>query len=177
MENEILKILWFSVFMCGNVFSSDYNIRINNQLQQPIELSRVTATKLEPRTIEIVNFSNRQSSHCLEKETLEAGESLDLGIDARPYFEDEGENLDSIVLTLSDETVRCALKEREGNALVYPDLPTSNVFFGGVQVYSLKNGIKCTLTQDRRGSGFTLTISGTPKQSPNNSAISQQFAY
>ena len=175
MRNKILKILWLSVFICGDVFSSDYNIQIKNHLQQPIELSRVAATKLEPRTIKIVNFSNRESSHCLKKETLEAGKSLDLGIDARAYFEDEGESLDSVVLTLNDETVHCVLKERKGNGFVYPNLSASDIF-GGVQVYSLSNGTICTLTKDRRGPNFTLTI-GTPKQSPNNSAISQQFAY
>ena len=174
MKNKILKIFWFCVFICGDVFSSDYNIQIKNHLQQPIELSRVAATKVEPRTIEIVN-SNRESSHCLEKETLEAGKSLDLGIDARPYFKDEGENLDSIVLTLNGETVSCALRKMKGNALVYPVLPSSDVP-GWEQKYSLNNGTICTLTKDIYGPDFTLTI-GTPKQSPNNSAISQQFAY
>ena len=176
MRNEILKILWLgAVTLCSNAFSMGYNIRINNHLQQPIELSRVAAAELKPRTIEIVSFSNRKSSYCFDKKTLNAEESLDLAIDARPYFKDEGENLDSIVLTLNGEAVNCSLKKMEGHILVYPTLSSDNIP-RWIQKHTFSDGCTCVLTKDRYGPDFTLTIRGTPNNSTvgSNSSSSSQ---
>ena len=180
MRNEILKILWFSTLMCGNVFSSDYRILIENHSEEPISLSRVYATELEPRTIEIIDSLGKQSRQRIENTNIEPGKSLRLGIDARAYFKDEGENLDSIDLKMNNEVVSCVLNTKEGSGLVYPDLLSIAKEvreFKARQEHILSNGEICTLTLDNRGSNFTLTISGTPKQSPNNSGIGQQSAY
>ena len=174
MRNKILKMFLFSAFVCGNVFSCDYLIIIKNNSPQPIELSRVTANSNESRIIEIVDRLSRKPS-CLKGYIVKAGESARVRVDAQPYDDIEGESLDSIDLTMNGETVSCTLKAMKGNVLVYPVLPSSNTL-RWTQEYSLSNGAVYTLTKDRRGPDFTLTIRGTPNNSMvgSNSSSSSQ---
>ena len=177
MENKILKIFWFSAFMCSNAFASSYYVRIENHLQEQIEISRDIADERKSRKIEAVDFSSKKPPHCLKKEILNAGGVLDLGIDALPRY--ESGKFDPIDLKVNNEMVSCVFNKKEGNFFVYPDLLSAGKTLTtsrGIQKYTFSDGCTCVLTQDRSGPDFTITISGTPNNSMvgSNSSSSSQ---
>ena len=176
MRNEILKIFWFGAFtLCSDVFSSHYNVRVENNSLQQIVLSKGAATS---RKIEIVDISKGWSvQDFLNDLTIEEGKHVILRVNARPCIRNNAGKRDSIAIKIGDKHVDCEFKHNDTDVYVYPTLAAKvKNIFTAEEAYMFDDGHVCTLTQDRRGSGFTLRIC-TPKQSPNNSAIGQQSAY
>ena len=177
MRNEILKILWFSVFICSDVFSLRYDVLVVNRSSGDILLSQKDATSVH-REIGLVDLSDVwKEPDPFKGMTIKKNDHTTLRVDGQPYSDKKVEKFDS--LQIEGKITLCEFKHSEGNRYVYPTLPSEEATntFKPWQEGVLIDGRTCVLTQDMRGSNFTLTISGTPNNSmigSNSSSSSQE---
>ena len=113
MRNEILKILWFSVFICGDAFSMNHDICIENHLKEKVILTRNAI-----RRIEVIEDSKTVDFQ--EELSIKNGEKKSLRVDARPYY--PGQREDSIKINVGENSINCSFVTLEGNVYVYPFL-------------------------------------------------------
>ena len=179
MGNKILKMLWFSAFVCGDAFSMEYDICVRNCSSHDVVLSKtiMKSSSLDIKVVDLLDWWKKPDP--FEELTIKKNDYAIIRVDGNMRC-DNVEGFDSVNLkTGKVPEALCEFKPNDGSLLNYPALPSKDEktdVFRAWRIHELKDGRVCTLEQDRRGSGFTLTIRGTPNNSmvESNSSISSQ---